>query len=71
MYKVNVKSDGKNHSVVPGERYIFSKRNAKRTITLFLDYGCEVEVTKFLKCGSCWMWTDDHDLYGGINFGTF
>ena len=64
MYKVDVKSEGKYNGVVLGERYIFSKRNAKRTIALFLDQGCEIEVTKFLKCGGCWMWSYDHNLYG-------
>lgn len=66
MYKINVKSEGNYHNVVLGERYVFSKRNAKRIIRSFLDHGCEIEVTKFLKCGNCWAWSDDHDLYGGI-----
>lgn len=63
MYKVNVKSAGKYYDVVLGERYIFSKRNARKVIANFLDFGCEVEVTKLLKCGRCWMWSNNHNLY--------
>ena len=65
MYKINVKSEGKYQNVALGERYTFSKRNAKRLIALFLEYGCEFEVTKLSKCGGCWMWNVDHNLYGG------
>ena len=65
MYKINVKSEGKYHNVALGERYTFSKRNAKRIIAFFLDDECELEVTKLLRCGGCWVWSHDHDLYGG------
>ena len=65
MYKINVKSEGKDHNTVIGNRYTFSKRNAKKLIAFFLKDECEIEVTKFIKCGNCWAWSEDHDLYGG------
>lgn len=65
MYKINVKSKGKDSNNVLGNRYNFSKRNAKKTIALFLADECEIEVTKLLNCGGCWAWSKDHSLYGG------
>ena len=65
MYKINVTSEGKYRNVVLGARYTFSKRAAKRIIAHFLECECEFDVTKLLKCGDCWMWSTDHDLYGG------
>ena len=68
MYKINVKSEGKNFDVTPGNRYTLSKRNAKKIIAFFLEYQCDIEVTKFLKCGNCWGWSKDHNLYGGYGY---
>ena len=65
MYKINVKSDGKYHNAVLGERYALSKRKAKRLIALFRYFECELEVTKLTKCGRCWEWSHDHSLYDG------
>jgi len=65
MYKINVKSEGKYHNVTLGPRYTLSKRDAKNIIAYFLNGECELEVTKLLRCGVCWMWSDDHDLYNG------
>lgn len=61
MYKINVKSEGKDL----GNRYTFSKRNAKKLIAIFLEAKCEIEVSKFIKCGNCWAWSKDHSLYSG------
>ena len=62
MYKINVKSSGKYNNVVLGERYVFSKRKAKELIEMFVAVECDIEITKFLKCGNCWMWSYDHNL---------
>lgn len=68
MYKIDVKSAGTYGNVALGARYTFSKRNAEKSIKLFLDHKCEIEVTKFLKCGGLWTWSEDHNLYGGLNY---
>lgn len=66
MYKIEVKSTGKYNNAMLGARYALSKRVAKKTINLFISNDCVIQVTKLIKCGGCWVWSDDHDLYGGI-----
>ena len=62
MYKINVKSSGKYNNVALGERYVFSKHKAKELIEMLVAVECDIEITKFLKCGNCWMWSYDHNL---------
>lgn len=65
MYKVDVKTRGKYNNVETGAVYVFSKRKAKRCIIDYLNTGCKIDVTKFVKCGDVWTWSYDHKLYGG------
>lgn len=66
MYKIDVKSDGKYHNVMIGARYALTKRAAERAIDCFLKSNCDIEVKKFIKTVDVWVWSDDHDLYGGL-----
>ena len=68
MYKINVLTSGKYHNVAIGSRYCFTKRTAKSIIKCFLETECKISVEKFRKCGDCFMWSNDHKLYGGINY---
>ena len=65
MYKIDVETAGKYNNVELGPVYVFSKRKAKRVIKEYLETGCEIDVTKFVKCGDVWTWSYDHKLFGG------
>lgn len=68
MYKINILSSGKYHNVVPGVRYTFTKKSARALAKLLLSNNCEIEIFKFCHLTKgIYAWSDDHDLYGGLN----
>lgn len=72
MYRINIKSSGKYHNVVPGYRYCFRKKTAKRLIDLFSENEVEFVVEKFVRLTTdvfCWTDDDEDDRVFDYYFG--
>ena len=64
MYRINIKSPGKYHNVVPGYRYCFRKKTAKHLIDLFSENEVEFTFEKFVRLATdvfCWTDYDEDD----------
>lgn len=62
MYRINIKSSGKYHNVVPGYRYCFRKKTAKGLIDLFSECEVKFTVEKFVRLTKdVFCWTDDDE----------
>ena len=57
MYKVTVKTRGKDSKAVLGARYCFTKRSVISLATTFTVSKCEFEIEKLVRCHGdifCW-----------------
>lgn len=57
MYKVTVNTPGK-YGVVLGARYCLTRKSAIKVANLFLEENCDITVTKFIRCGDAFVWSD-------------
>ena len=59
MYRINVKSSGKDHNVALGYRYCFRKKTAKDLIDLFSECESDFTVEKLIRLtADIFYWTD-------------
>ena len=58
MYRVTVKTRGKDNNAVLGARYCFTKRSVVKLAVTFSEAECEFEVEKFVRChGDIFSWS--------------
>ena len=58
MYRIKVLTRGTNDNVEVGERYTFFTSETVRMITLFMESGCDLEVSKFTRiCFGVYCWS--------------
>ena len=63
MYKVEILTSGKYNNVMVGNRYCFTRRETQKMVNAFLELGCELDVTKLIRCGgTVFCWGYDHKI---------
>ena len=62
MYRVVVKSRGKDNNVTLGERYCLTKRSVVGLAVIFESCECEYDIEKFVRIhGDIFCWSDAID----------
>lgn len=59
MYRITVKTAGKDNIISTGARFCFTKRSVIKLATLFSHKGCEIDVEKFVRLhDDIFAWSD-------------
>ena len=70
MYRVVVKSRGKDNNVTLGARYCLTKRSVVNLAATFESCECEYDIEKFVRIhGDIFCWSDaiDEKIWGKID----